>query len=150
MSGDMSQARRLRNLVNLTAPKLRQRFYQSKIASLEQSSTRDVKSLVGTSAGSRNETQELATKYTDGNMDSLVNSINRFFVSVSEHLTRLQSYHPIFDVDEQLPDEFTISVSDTEAALEEVKFKKATEPDNIPPWVLRVFAPSGGAGQSYL
>ena len=36
--GDLDEARRLRNLVNRTAPKLRQRFYQSKIAALEEAS----------------------------------------------------------------------------------------------------------------
>ena len=41
VSGDMEQAIRLRNLVNRTAPKLRHQFYQSKIATLEESSTRD-------------------------------------------------------------------------------------------------------------
>ena len=41
MSGDIDEARRLRNLVNRTAPKLRQRFYQSKIAALEETSSYD-------------------------------------------------------------------------------------------------------------
>ena len=41
MSGDIDEARRLRNLVNRTAPKLRQRFYQSKIATLEETSSKD-------------------------------------------------------------------------------------------------------------
>ena len=39
--GDTEQARRLRNLMNRSAPKLRHQFYQSKIATLEESSTRD-------------------------------------------------------------------------------------------------------------
>ena len=66
MSGDMEHARRLRNLVNCTAPKLCHQFYQSKIATLEESSTRDLwkhmKPLLGTSSGSRNEMQGLAHK----------------------------------------------------------------------------------------
>ena len=41
MSGDIDEARRLRNLVNRTAPKLRQRFYQSKIGALEETSSND-------------------------------------------------------------------------------------------------------------
>ena len=61
MSGDMEQTRRLGNLVNRTAPKLRHQFYQSKIATLEESSTRDwwihMKPLLGTSSGRRNEMQ---------------------------------------------------------------------------------------------
>ena len=139
MSGDMEQVRRLRNLVNRTAPKLRHQFYQSKIATLDESSTRDwwkhMKPLLGASSGSRNEMQGLANKYTDGNWDSLVNSMNVFFVSVCEDLPRLQSSHPIFDADEPLPAEFIISVTDTEVALEKMKVNKATGPDNIPLWV---------------
>ena len=45
----------------------------------------------------------------------------------------------IFDISEPLPSEFTISVSDTESALQKVKLNKATGPDNIPPWVLKDF-----------
>ena len=41
MSGDRAEARRLRNLVNRAAPQLGHQYYQSKIASMEESSTRD-------------------------------------------------------------------------------------------------------------
>ena len=41
MSGELDEPRRLRNLVNRTAPKLRQRFYQSKIAALKETSSND-------------------------------------------------------------------------------------------------------------
>ena len=82
------------------------------------------------SSDSRSEMQRLNNKYTNGDMDSLVNSMNRFFVSVCEDLPRLQSSHPIFDADEPLPAEFIISVTDTEVALEKVKVNKATGPDN--------------------
>ena len=73
-------------------------------------------------------------------MDSLVNSMNGFFVSVCEDLPRLQSSHPIFGADDPLPAEFIISVSDTEVTLKKVKVNKATGPDNIPPWVLKDFS----------
>ena len=53
MSGDLAEARKLRNLVNRAAPQVRQQFYQSKIASMEELSTRDwwkqMKRLMGTS-----------------------------------------------------------------------------------------------------
>ena len=79
---------------------------------------------MGTSSGSCNEMQGLANKFT--NLDSLVNSMNGFFVSMCEDLPRLQSSHPIFDANEPLPAEFIISVRDTEVALEKVKVNKAT------------------------
>ena len=146
MSGDLRQFRKMRNMVNRAAPKLRHDFYQSKIASLEDSSSRDwwihMKSLMGTSTnGSRpNVMQGLANKYTDGDMAHLANTINEFFVSVSDDLPRLQPTHPIFEVSEPLPAEFTISVQDTEAALSKIKVNKAMGPDNIPPWILKEFS----------
>ena len=61
MSGDHAKARRLRNLVNRAAPQLRQQFYQSKIDSMEESSTRDwwkhMKILMGTSCEGNSEMQ---------------------------------------------------------------------------------------------
>ena len=71
---------------------------------------------------------------------SLVNSINEFFVSVSENLPILQASHSIFDVSDPLPVQYTISVNVTEAALANVKINKATGPHKIPPWIVRDFA----------
>ena len=95
-----------------------------------------MKFLMNTSSGSRDEMQGLANKFTNGDMDSLVNSMNGFFLCVCEDLPRLQSFNPIFDADEPLPAEFIISVTDTDVALEKVKVNKATGQDNILPWVL--------------
>ena len=68
MSGDIDEARRLRNLVNRTASKLRQRFYQSKIAALEETSSKDwwkhMKNIIGASSSNTNEIQGLANKCT--------------------------------------------------------------------------------------
>ena len=90
MSGDLRQFRKMRNMVNRAAPKLRHDFYQSEIASLEDSSSRDwwkhMKSLMGTSTNGSNVMQGLANKYTDGDMAHLANTINEFFVSVSDDL----------------------------------------------------------------
>ena len=77
-----------------------------------------MKLLMGISSDSRNEMQWLANKYTNGDMDSLVNSMNGFFVAVCEDLPRLQSSHLIFDDDEQLQAEFIISVIDIVVALQ--------------------------------
>ena len=72
MSGDLAEARRLRNLVNRAAPQLRQQFYQSKIDSMEESSTRDwwkhIKRLMGTSCEGNIEMQGLTNKHTEGDM----------------------------------------------------------------------------------
>ena len=144
MSGDLVEARILRNLVNRAAPQLRQQFYQSKIASLEESSTREwwkqMKKRMGTSCEGNSDMQGLANKHTEGDMCSLVNSINEFFVSVSEDLpSRLQASHSIFDASDPLPvpAQYTISVNVTGTALANVKINKATGPDKIPPWMVK-------------
>ena len=144
MSGDIDEARRLRNLVNRTAPKLRQRFYQSKIATLEETSSKDwwkhMKNLMGAPSGNTNEMQGLANKCTEGDMTQLVNSMNDFFVSVSADLPRLDPTHRVFDIEEPLPAEFTIEAASTQRALQNVKCRKATGPDNIPPWMVKNYA----------
>ena len=99
-----------------------------------------MKPLLGTSSGSCSGMQGLVNKYTDGDLDRLVNSTNGFFVSVCQDLPRLHPTHPIFDDDEPLPAEFIISVTYTEVALEMINATKATRPDNIPPWVLKDFS----------
>ncbi len=143
MTGDRVLANQLRNQVTRAAPRLRHQFYQSKIASLEQSSYRDwwkhMKSLMGL-LRSNTELIGLANRHTDGDLMALANRINEFFVSVSEDMPRLTSSHPIFDLSDPLPHDFIISVSDTETALNKVKVNKATGPDNVPAWILRDFA----------
>ena len=67
-------------------------------------------------------------------------TMNDFFVFVSDHLPRLNKSHKVFDVNEELPDQYVISVCTTFKALESVKANKATGPDNIPAWVLRNYA----------
>ena len=56
---------------------------------------------------------------------------------MSDHLPRLNKIHKVFTVNEELPDQYVISVCTTFKALESVKANKATGPDNIPAWVLR-------------
>ena len=107
MSGDIcvDEARRMRNLVNRTGPKLRQRFYQAKIATLEETSSKDwwKQNLTGAPSSNTNEMQGPANKCTEGDMNQLINSMNDLFVSVSEDLPRLDPTHRIFDIEEPLP-----------------------------------------------
>ena len=75
MFGDIDEAHRLRNLVNRTAPKLRHRFYQSNIAALEETSSKDwwkhMKNLMGAPSSNTNEMHGLANKCTEGNITQL-------------------------------------------------------------------------------
>ena len=66
--------------------------------------------------------------------------INDFFLSVSEHLPRIDNDHAVFNVQGELPDQYTVSVEVTLAALKKVKTCKSTGPDNIPAWVLKEHA----------
>ena len=81
--------------------------------------------------------QGLANKTTDGDCGLLANTMNDFFVSVSDHLPRLNKSHKVFTVNEELPDQYMISVCTTFKALKSVKANKANGPDNISAWVLR-------------
>ena len=63
--------------------------------------------------------------------------MNDFFVSVSEHLPRVDRNNDVFDVDGQLPDEYVIDLATTLQAIRKVKTNKATGPDNVPAWILK-------------
>ena len=65
--------------------------------------------------------EELAKKTTDGDFAKLANTMNDFFLSVSDHLPRLDKDDNVFTVHEELPDESIISVDDTVSALPKVK-----------------------------
>ena len=96
-----------------------------------------MKTLLGNSPGGQNEMLGLANAFTGGDMDTLVNRMNECFASLSEVLPRLRATHPIFDIKEPLPAKFTINVSDTNLALDNIKVNKATGPDRIPTWALK-------------
>ena len=57
--------------------------------------------------------QGLANKVADRNCEMLANSMNEFFVSVSEHLPRFNVNNEVFAVEGELPDEFIISIQTT-------------------------------------
>ena len=99
-----------------------------------------MKSLMGMSHGGNSELLGLANMHTDGDIGALSNTINNFLVSVSSDLPRLTETRHICQHTDPLPAAFTISVKETEDALNKVKVNKATGPDNIPPWILRDFS----------
>ena len=130
--------------INLFASKLKYNFYQTQIAAMHESGSHDwwkhMKTIMGLKTNGKSCMQGLANKTTDGDCGLLANTMNDFFVSVSDHLPRLNKSHKVFDVNEELPDQYVISVCTTFKALESVKANKATGPDNIPAWVLRNYA----------
>ena len=143
MSGDLNQAIILHSKVNRAVSKLKYNFYQTQIAAMHEllhDWWKHVKTIMGLKTKGKSCMQGLANKTTDGDCGLLAYTMNDFFVSVSDHLPRLNKSHKVFDVNEELPDQYVISVCTTLKALESVKAKKATGPDNIPAWVLRNYA----------
>ena len=81
--------------------------------------------------------QGLANNLCDGNIKVLANRINECLVSVSSNLPRLTNDLAVFDIQDEIPAEYVISVMTTENALQQIKVNKAVGPDNVPAWVLR-------------
>ena len=69
--------------------------------------------------------QGLANKVADGNCEILANRMNDLFVSVSEHLPRLNVDNEVFTVEGELPDECIIIIQTTFKALCNIKTNKA-------------------------
>ena len=136
MRGDMAEARSLRNQVNRATAKLKFEFYHTRIEAMHESGTKNwwknMKKLMGQKTTDKSNVQSLANKTTDGNVELLASKMNDFFVSVSEHLPRLDRNNEAFDVEGQLPDEYVIDLTTTLQALRKVKANKATGPDNVP------------------
>ena len=91
----------------------------------------------GSKTTDKSNVHSLANKTTDGNVELLASKMNDFFVSVSEHLPRLDRNNEAFDVEGQLPDEYVIDLTTTLQALRQVKTNKVTGPDNVPAWILK-------------
>ena len=69
--------------------------------------------VMGIEANDSSKMQGLANKVADGNCEMLANSMNDLFVSVSEHLPRLNVDNEVFAVEGELPDECIISIQTT-------------------------------------
>ena len=74
----------------------------------------------------------MGQKTTDkSNVQRLASKMNDFFVTVSEHLPRLDMNNEACDVDGQLPCEYVIDLTTTPQTLRKVETNKATGPDNV-------------------
>ena len=72
---------------------------------------------MGQKSTDKSNVQSLANNTMVGNVELLASKMNNFFVSVSEHLSRLDRNNEAFDVDGQLPDEYVIDLTTTLQAL---------------------------------
>ena len=141
MRGDIIEARSLRNQINRATAKLKFEFNQTHIEAMHETGAKNwwekMTKLMGQKTTDISNVQSLANKTTDGNVELLASKMNDFFVSVSEHLPRLDRNNEAFDVDDQLPNEYVIDVATTLQALRKVKTNKATGPDNVNAWILK-------------
>ena len=126
----MVEARSLRNQANRATAKLKFEFYHTRIEAMHESGTKNwwthMKKIMGQKTTDKSNVQSLANKTTDGNIELLASKMNDFFVSVSEHLPRLDRNNEAFDVEGQLPDEYVIDLTTTLQALRQFKANKAT------------------------
>ena len=77
-----------------------------------------MKTIMGLKTNGNSCMQGLANKTTDGDCGLLANTMNDFFVSVSDHLPRLNKNHKVFDVNEELPDQVKLMLSNLEELAE--------------------------------
>ena len=76
-----------------------------------------MKSLMGYMSNKDSEMQGLANNQCEGNIEALANRINDLLVSVSSNLPRLTDDLAVFDVQDEIPAEYVISVMTIENAL---------------------------------
>ena len=67
----------------------------------------------------------MANDVANGDMECLARRYNETLISVTDHLPHLDDSHPIFSLDELLPNEFLISNEEVERPLNIVKTNNA-------------------------
>ena len=81
----------------------------------------------------------LANQLYDGDMQTLADSVNRFFHGVAADLSPLDN-SILPPSSEVVPYEFTISQAAVERKLSQINTHKAPGPDGLPNWLLRDFS----------
>ena len=93
MSGDQCEYKALRNETNRASARLKLEFYQKQILAITESGSRDwwknMKTIMGLDGNSNSCIEQLANKTTNGDCTELANKMKDFFLSLSEHLPRL-------------------------------------------------------------
>ena len=84
--------------------------------------------------------QHMADHVCGGDLSRLAEDINEFFVSLCHDMPPLTDVNNYSMLEcESVPAKYVMSVENVENQLYRLNTKKATEPDNIPTWVLRDF-----------
>ena len=135
-AGNNLMFRFYRNRVNALCKKARLNCYNKSIAGVQQSDSRKwwsaVKNIAGLQSSKNVSTMMFQGKsYSDAD---LANLLNDKFVAVGSSLPNL-NWLPLPTND--IPDDFCISVEETEKALLSSKLHSSAGPDEIPSWLLR-------------
>ena len=99
MRGDKCEYKVLWDEVNRASARLKFEFYQKHILAITESGSRDwwknMKKITGLDGNSKSCIEQLANKTTNGDCTELANRMNVLFLSVSEHLPRLDKHHSL-------------------------------------------------------
>ena len=135
-AGNNQMFRFYRNKVNTLCKKARLNYYNKSIAGVQQSDSRKWWSAVKNIAG-RQSSKNVSTIMFEGKSYSdadLANFFNDKFVAVGSSLPSL-NWLPFPTND--IPDDFCISIEETEKALLSSKLHSSAGPDEIPSWLLQ-------------
>ena len=85
-------------------------FFQSKIAAINESGSRDwwkqIKLIMGLHRNTQPDMQSLANNIAEGDYEILTNIMIYCFASVSSHLPRIRNNDPFFPRMDELPDQY--------------------------------------------
>ena len=108
----ITQERRLLNCVNRAAVRLKFDFFQSTIAAINESGSRDwwkqIKLIMGLHRNTQPDMHSLANNIAEGDYENLTNIMNDCFVSVSSHLLRIRNDDPVFARMDELSDQSSV------------------------------------------
>jgi len=139
LSGDVTRYHRLRNRTQRTASTLRKNYFAAKIEQLHSCDPRQwwvkTKRILN-----YKHTNPLTNLQPQGTPHELAEQINHFFVSVSEHLPKVDS-SILADLKNDYCSDYIIDPVEVANRLANINIYKAPGPDGLPNWLLRDFAP---------
>jgi len=132
-----------RNRVQRMSKTLQWKYYSLKMEGLRASNPRNwwrsVKLITGQKMNTTQPKTGLANQLYDGDMQTLADSVNRFFQGVAADLSPLDNSN-IPPPSEVVPYEFTISQEAVERKLSQINIYKAPGHDGLPNWLLLDFS----------
>ena len=139
LSGDVSGYHRLRNRTQRMASTLRKKYFTAKVEQLHSCDPHQWWSKTQRMLNLK-QTNSLTNLQFQGTPDKLAAEINEFFVSVSNHLPKVDP-SILDDLNNDYCSDFTIDPEEVANRLASINVFKAPGPDGLPNWLLRDFAP---------